>query len=238
MARITYDQMKNYLGNGGSYFSLKPNEEALIRILYNNNDDVQAFTVHEIRCKNNQTITVDCARLEGQAKDACIWCARDSRAVLRVIIPIYNQSTGQIQYWKRTGDWVDKKMKPYTDEVVKLNAPISSQVYKIKRTGTGLDTEYSLIAVGSPDGTTKESFGQIKDPYELGIIKEANFEIPEENIMVSNNTNAQQVNIPQQGVQQYAQPYNAPAAQPYYQPQQPQTNIPPTQATRRTTDMF
>ena len=66
MARITYDQMKNYLGNGGSYFSLKPNEEALIRILYNNNDDVQAFTVHEIRCKNNQTITVDCARLEGQ----------------------------------------------------------------------------------------------------------------------------------------------------------------------------
>ena len=66
---------------------------------------------------------------------------------------------------------------------------------KIKRTGTGLDTTYTPIVIGSDTGTdiNKDKFGEVEDPFKVGMIKRYG----EEN-------NTKQVQQAQQPVTNYA----------------------------------
>lgn len=176
MAKFSFDQMMQHTSGGGSsFFNLKENEEARVRFLYNTLQDIEGYTVHEFN-KNNNYATIVCARQEGEAKDVCKWCMMDSKPVNRVIIPLYNEDSGEIQYWKRSEQWVKDTMLPQVEEIVNQGAAISSQVYKVKRKGKGLDTVYSLIQIGGPDGKTKEQFGEIKDPFAINMIREADYD--------------------------------------------------------------
>lgn len=188
MARITSDQIKNYSRGGGSFFSLKDGESANVRFLYNTYKDVEAFVVHEFN-KNQNFATIDCARQEGDPIDACKWCASGSKPVVRIVIPLYNEDTGEIQYWKKSGNWVENTLKPYLDEI-NPGQPISGQIYKIKRTGKEMrDTVYTPIPVGANDNKTKDQFGEIRDPFELNIIKESDYDYnPDNGNNNSNNT--------------------------------------------------
>lgn len=170
MARITNDQIKEYSRGGGSFFSLKDGESANIRFLYNTYADISAFVVHEY-AKNNNYATIDCGRQAGDPLDMCKWCASGNKPVVRVVLAIYNEDAQEIQYWKRSGSWLESELKPYLDEIP-VGQPISGQVYKIKRTGKTMnDTKYTPIPAGINDGKTKDQFGEVKDPFEMNIIK-------------------------------------------------------------------
>ena len=189
MARITNDQIKNYSRGGGSFFSLKDGESANVRFLYNNYNDVEAFVVHEF-AKNQNYATIDCARQEGDPIDVCKWCASGNRPVVRIVIAIYNEDTGEIQYWKRSGSFVENTLKPYFDEIP-ANQPISGQVYKLKRTGKDMkDTTYTPIPVSINDGKTKDQFGEIKDPFEINIIRPSDYDYNPDT-QPANNQNGQ-----------------------------------------------
>lgn len=213
MAKFSFDQMMQHTtGGGSSFFSLKENEEARVRFLYNTFNDIEGYTVHEFN-KNNNYATIVCARQEGESKEVCKWCMMDNKPVNRVIVPVYNEDNGELQYWKRSEQWIKDTLLPQIEEVVKLGAAISSQVYKVKRKGKGLDTVYSLIQIGGPDGKTKEQFGEIKDPFSINMIREADYDFdPYANM----DNNAQQNNN---------QTYN-------------NGGFTTPQATRRTTDVF
>lgn len=229
MARISFNQIDEYKqSGGGNYFKLANGQEAVVRILYNTIENAIPLVVHEVR-ENGGYATVDCPREPGAPLDECVYCAAQHKPVVRVVIPLYNETTKQIEYWTKSGQWVQDTLKPMTDEVEKLGKPIASQQYKIKRIGEKLDTKYTLIPVGQPDNMTAESFGQIKDPVtDLKMIKEANYRIP-----VQQN-NQQQYGQPQYG--QQPQQYNAVNNQPNMGYGQPQYGQP--QATRKTVDMF
>lgn len=219
MGRFSFDQMMKHTSNGGSsFFNLKEGEEARVRFLYNVFEDIEGFTVHEFNTNGNYA-TIVCARQEGDPKDACKWCMTDNRPVNRVIIPLFNEDNGEIQYWKRSEQWVKDTMLPQVEEVVKNGAPISSQVYKVKRKGKGLDTVYSLIAVGGSDGKKKEEFGEIKDPFAINMIRESDYDF---------DPYAQPTNNQNQGFNN--QNYNNQGFNNGFNPG--------AQATRRTTDVF
>lgn len=220
MARITFDQIGNYTGGGGKYFSIKPGEMAKVRFLYNTTQDVVPYLVHEFNTAGNSA-TIDCGRSEGQPIDACKWCASGNRPVVRVVIPLFNETKGEIEYWKKTGTWVQNTLQPLVAQL-QQGQPISGQVFIITRTGEGLQTRYTVMPdMSRPnDGKTADQFGEISDAYTVGIIKEADYDYDP-------NTQAQQNNYNQQGFNQqsFNQGFN-------------QQGFGGQQATRRVVDSF
>lgn len=187
MSRINFNEIDKYNGGEGSsaYFSLKDKESAMVRILYNNYEDVVPFVVHTLR-DGNKTLHIDCPRNDGDALDTCDYCKEGNKPVVRVVVPLFNENTGRIEYWMRSGSYVNKDMKMVTDLVVQQGKPIASQQYMIRREGEGLDTKYAIIPTSISDDKTKDSFGEIKDPIkDLHMIKEAGYK-PEETVSTDN----------------------------------------------------
>lgn len=173
MARISNDQIENYSKGGGAFFSLKDGESANVRILFNTYSEIPTYTVHEFN-QNNNYATIDCARLEAEEPVSnCKWCSMGNPRVTRTILALYNEDTQSVQYWKRSGKWLNTELKPYLDEIP-AGQPISGQIYKIKRTGKDMqNTKYTLFPVGSNDLKTPAMLGEVKDPFSLNIIKNA-----------------------------------------------------------------
>lgn len=225
MARISFDQIGNYTRGGGKYFSIKPGETARVRFLYNTTNDIVPYVVHEFNTPGN-SVTIDCGRQNNEPLDACKWCASGNPAVVRVVIPLYNESTGEIEYWKKTGTWVQNTLQPLAQQL-QQGQPISGQVFIIGRTGEGLQTRYSVMPDMSRqnDGKTADQFGEIQDAYTTGMIKEADYDY-DPNAAPQQNNFGQQYQQPQQGFnQQFNQNFN-------------QQSFGGQQATRRVVDSF
>lgn len=227
MAKITFDQIGNYTRGGGKYFSIKPGESARVRFLYNTTNDIVPYVVHEFNTPGN-SVTIDCGRQNNEPLDACKWCASGNPAVVRVVIPLYNEGTGEIEYWKKTGTWVQNTLQPLAQQL-QQGQPISGQVFIIGRTGEGLQTRYSVMPdMSRPnDGRKADEFGEIQDAYTTGMVKEADYDYDPNAVPQQNNFN-QQNNFgqPQQGFnQQFNQGYN-------------QQSFGGQQATRRVVDSF
>lgn len=221
MAKITFDQIGNYTRGGGKYFSIKPGESARVRFLYNTTNDIVPYVVHEFNTPGN-SVTIDCGRQNNEPLDACKWCASGNPAVVRVVIPLYNEGTGEIEYWKKTGTWVQNTLQPLAQQL-QQGQPISGQVFIIGRTGEGLQTRYSVMPdMSRPnDGRKADEFGEIQDAYTTGMIKEADYDYDPNAVPQQNNFGQ-----PQQGFnQQFNQGYN-------------QQSFGGQQATRRVVDSF
>ena len=229
MAKITFDQIGNYTRGGGKYFSIKPGESARVRFLYNTTNDIVPYVVHEFNTPGN-SVTIDCGRQNNEPLDACKWCASGNPAVVRVVIPLYNEGTGEIEYWKKTGTWVQNTLQPLAQQL-QQGQPISGQVFIIGRTGEGLQTRYSVMPdMSRPnDGRKADEFGEIQDAYTTGMIKEADYDYDANAVPQQNNFGQPQQGFnqqPQQGFnQQFNQGYN-------------QQSFGGQQATRRVVDSF
>lgn len=188
MSKVKFSEFSKYSSEGGGnkYFSLKDKESASVRILYNTYDDIEGQLVHNIKIGDRYEL-ITCPREDGDPYDKCVHCMNGNKPVLRVALPIYNEDAKQIQYWVRSGSYVEKDLKMVADLIVQQNKPIASQPYIIKRDGAGLDTKYMIIPSGTPDDKTKDSFGEFEtDAVKLKIMREPNYEGSKDN--VSNNT--------------------------------------------------
>lgn len=181
MAQITLEQAEQLGGGTGKYFNLKQDEFKTVRFLWDKWSEVSAYAVHEVMYARQDGAkgfkTVDCPKGVDQNAE-CKYCAGElinsdgklSARVGRVIIPVFNLDDNCIQYWKRSTKWVMGTLKPVLDEVANLPS-IANQTFKIKRTGSGMDTTYSVTPVfNSQDNRTKVSFGELEDPFTIGII--------------------------------------------------------------------
>ena len=252
MGKLSFEQMMNFSsGSSGKYkfFKLNPNEEVRVRFLYDQLSDVSAYLCHSIYTDNKQYL-ISCARGEDDSQPLtdCKWCAQNNRRVSRAVVPVYNIDKNEIQYWtNRTKQFIEEKFVELFKETLSNNQPIASQVYKVKRTGEGLKTTYTITPTGPADGSTKAIFGDVEtDMIEAGFIKPTDYEIKiqpapqgqQRQPQYNTNYGAPQ-NIYQQPQMQQPQ-YNPGQANIYQQPQgNGYTNgYNPPPATRRTTDVF
>lgn len=230
--RFSYENWGKFKEGGGrsSYFSIKSGEMVIGRFVYTDFNDMEKFSVHEFRNPTGAVTTISCAKPTSDSPmESCKWCSMGNQAVSRVVLPIYVEDKQEIQYWTRTTSFVEQNLIPEFEEVLNTGKPIVSQKFKIIRTGEGLQTKYTVTRTGVPDTTTKDMLGEVKDPFDMGMIKESDYDY---------DPNAQ--SIPQQNQQTgYQQNYNQPQ-QGYGQPQQGyQQGYGQPQATgRRTLDTF
>lgn len=189
MAQITLEQASKLNEGGGSYFKLDPDESKQVRFLWDKWEEVSSccYSVHELMRTTadgkKYFTTVDCPRTEGSPVE-CKYCEGKKKGetqVGRVIIPMYNVAENEVQYWKRSIKWLTNTLKPVLDEVANLPS-IANQTFKIKRIGTGMDTTYTVLPVmNSQDNRTKADFGELKNPYDLGMIKKYGEEDTQDN---------------------------------------------------------
>ena len=216
-------------GGGASYFSLKDGESAMVRFVYNTMNDIKGYIVHEFPgAVGVAGATISCAEPDpNNPAGVCKWCSMGNPRVQRVIIPVFNMEKNQIEYWKRTAVWVQDKLFPLFEEVQNQGRPIASQQYKIKRTGSKLNTNYSLINMGPCDNTTAEQRGEVKSPFDVNMIKPSDCDFTPQTVQ------------PQQSQGYQQQPYGAPQQNNFGgQPQGGYNNFQTPPPTRRTADTF
>ena len=176
--KLTREQARNLSGGGNSYFKLEEGKSAMVRFLYNTMEDMEPLACHVVDDPNGKyPQNVLCARETAESPISdCKYCQSGHKIVARYIIPIYNEDSQEIQYWVRTGKF-EEKLAVHTEDF-NGQAPISGQVFKIIRTGSGTSTDYELIRTGNNDGKTRDAFGELKTNDELKMIKPGNYEFP------------------------------------------------------------
>lgn len=169
-------QQTNTGASANDFFKLKNGEEVQVRFAYGNINDFGAYAVHQFDCPQKNPILVQCSNESNSQEATCPYCEKGMPRLLRVVIAVYRLDTNTIQYWTKTNKWFMNNFVPLISE---LQGQVCSQVYKIKRTGDGLDTTYTIIPVGQPDNTTVDMLGKLKDPItDLKAIKTCDFAVP------------------------------------------------------------
>lgn len=177
--KMTWEQSEHLAQGGNSFFKLQDGQTARVRFLYNLITEIEPLCVHSVNEGNNYAI-IDCSRGPGEPLENCKWCASGNNPVGRVVLPLYNMDSNQIEYWVRSTSWVKGTLLPCLEEIPQ-NQPISGQTFKIKRTGkTMQDTTYNVMAeMGTQnDMKTKDQFGEVKDAYSSNIIKLNDYTFP------------------------------------------------------------
>ena len=199
MGRVSLNDADKYTGGGSSFFKLEDGEKKSVRFLYNTVQELidSALVVHEFT--GSKFATIDCSRNPDEPVDSCKWCAMGNNPVMRVVLPMYEETTGEIQYWKKSGSFVKDTLLPLFENLPP-NVPISGQSFIVSRTGkTWKDTKYSVAPDMRKmnDMKIKTAFGEVKDPYEINIIKPNDFDFDP-------NANAQDQNPPAQATRRTA----------------------------------
>ena len=145
MARFKADMVENYKPTGsGSFFSLANDKDCeQVRLMYNNMDDVELFSVHEIEV-NGQSYWVNCLREYDEPVDKCPLCAAGNKLQVKMWVPLYIEKTGEIKIWERGRTFVGK-----LEGASKRFNPLVSNIFEIERNGKKGDqqTTYELFHI-------------------------------------------------------------------------------------------
>ena len=185
----TFDEfMSLKLDKGGKFFKLKNGEEARVRFMYDDFSDMSSYVVHEFQ---NPYALITCGNPNKDPNVHCKWCENGSYPSEKIILAIYNIDSNEIQYWTRTLKYAKERVIPMLQEVAAQNQPLVSQVYKVKRSGESLNTDYAVVPTGQPDGQTKSAFGTVESPYDVNMIKPYDYDyqanVGQQNVFSNNN---------------------------------------------------
>lgn len=153
MARFNASQMDNYSQNEGSktgFFSLKDDKDtATVRFMYESAEDIEGFSVHRVKVGDRERY-VNCLREYNEPMENCPFCAAKIQVQPKLFIPLYNETSGQIQFWER-----GRKFYAQISGLVSRYKNIVQRTFDIERNGAKGDTgtTYSFYPVGDPDGT-------------------------------------------------------------------------------------
>lgn len=134
------------------YFGLpKEGDSAIIRIMHDSVEDLEVLATHEVRIDGKYR-KVSCLRGEKDSLDMCPLCTDDfprkKILYLHLIEYVTDSSSGQViptpRIWERPLGFIGE-LKEYMEAY----APLSDQVFKVKRTGTGPSTRYTFIPLNN-----------------------------------------------------------------------------------------
>lgn len=196
MARFKADQVEQYKtgGAGGSFFSLQNDKDyETVRLMYNDMNDVELFSVHEIEV-NGQTQWVNCLREYDEPVDNCPLCAAGNRLQVKMWVPLYMENTGEVKVWERGRTFVAQ-----IESAARRFSPLVSSTFDIERNGKKGDqnTTYALVKVNGEEKTLDQLPPK---PQVVGtIVKEYTFDELETYLQTGNvpgNTNNVQTRNP------------------------------------------
>lgn len=161
MARFNANESANYGGQGGGgFFGISEDKGVKsVRFLYNNEDDIEGFSVHKIEV-NGKERYVNCLRTYRDPIDACPFCRGQIKLQAKLFIPVYNIDEDQIQIWDR-GKKMFEKMSSICSRYAKKDNLVQ-HVFEVERHGKPKDTNttYEIYEVESDD-TQIEDFEDI-----------------------------------------------------------------------------
>lgn len=153
MARFNMNEADNYANNsnggGAGFFKLADDGDiALVRFLYNDENDVEGYAVHEVEIDGKKKY-VNCLREYNQPVDDCPFCREHMRVVAKLFVPLYNEGEKKVQVWERG--------KKFFSQISSLcsryhKSPIVSQTFEIERNGKPKDTAtvYNIYRTDKP----------------------------------------------------------------------------------------
>jgi len=184
MAMRLMDTKQDLTSGGGSFFRLGEGQTAQVRFLYNSIEDIKedGLIAHIIRPeesgqKYNTEILCGATSDETKMQD-CKWCAQNKKQVGRYPLALYNEATNQIEYWSKTQQWVEGSLMTLLENSVTQGQPISGQPFKIIRTGSGTQTQYTILPQGQNDGKQANQFGEVKAPVDRNCYRPTDYEFP------------------------------------------------------------
>ena len=162
---FSYDQYAetvNRAKNGGSnansvkvgWFKLAPNQEAIVRFNVTNLNDLQFANVHTVKTNSGKWMRVSCLNHIGQYEDNCELChlvdsGRDvskaaKRVYVQMLVAYKDLATGS---WAEAQPVIWERPAGFSTELgtlIKDYGDLKQQLFKVTRTGAGLDTRYSV----------------------------------------------------------------------------------------------
>lgn len=152
MARFTFEDADNYQQKGNNnvgFFKLVNDKDvATIRMLYNDADDIEGFSVHEVQV-NDKKRYVNCLRTYRDPIDDCPLCKSGNACKAKLFIPLYNEDEQQSQIWERGTKFFSK----VSSVCARYNkSPIVSQIFEVERSGKPRDTstDYNFYRTDDP----------------------------------------------------------------------------------------
>lgn len=149
MARFNASEVENYKPAGtGSFFGLANDKDCeSVRLMYNNMDDAELFSVHEIEV-NGKSYWVNCLREYDKPVDDCPLCAAGNRLQVKMWVPLYIEKTGEVKIWERGRTFV-----PKLEGAARRFNPLVSNIFEIERNGKkgDRDTTYEIFHIKQDD---------------------------------------------------------------------------------------
>ena len=165
MARFTFDEVDNYQqssSNNVGFFKLVNDKDvATIRLLYNDAEDIEGFSVHETYIGEKKRYT-NCLRKYNDPIDDCPLCKSGNKCQAKLFIPLYNEDAEQSQIWER-GPKFFSKVSSVCSRYNK--SPIVSQIFEVERNGKKgeTSTDYNFYRTDDPaDDKRLEDFDMPK----------------------------------------------------------------------------
>lgn len=153
MARFTFDDVDNYQqqtskSNVGFFKLANDKDIATVRLLYNDADDIEGFSVHETPIGDKKRYT-NCLRTYRDPIDMCPLCKKGNACKAKLFIPLYNEDEQQTQIWER-GPKFFSKVSSVCSRYNK--SPIVSQIFEVERSGKKGDTstDYNFYRTDDP----------------------------------------------------------------------------------------
>ena len=152
------------------YLKIPAGGKARIRFLYDDPNEMSFSYVH--------TFSDPFARIACLGKyNNCKWCLQGLKSASFAAIPVFNVDMNELQYWTRSKQYLLDTIYPMLKTYFDQNQSAAGQVFEISRIGSKMtDTKYFFTPIGDFDNQNKAIFGTVEDPYESGMIKEADYD--------------------------------------------------------------
>lgn len=159
MARFNMQEAENYGAVKNNYFSLKDDgDTAIIRFLYNDINDVEGVSTHEVELPDGKKMDVECLRAYNEPLHKCPLCEAGYKVNAKLFIPIYDVSSKESKIWTRGRTFFQK-----LSSLCSRYNPLVSMPFEIERCGKKGDTNttYETYPTQS-DNAMIEDFPEIK----------------------------------------------------------------------------
>lgn len=169
MARIETNQIEKVEQNLKSasrkrkWFKLANHgDKATVRFLSDSVEEMDTLTIHKVENADGYNISVNCLRGADDPVTDCPLCERGLRAVLQFYVPLFNESTGEVEMWNK-----GIKLRNQINALQARYPNLTTRTFDIERIGErgSTDTTYQIFPNDVSQGDTYVSPDVIDDGY-------------------------------------------------------------------------
>ena len=154
MGTFAIKDVDKYGGQGnGSFFKLENDKDtALVRLMYNTDEEVVGIAVHEIQVEGKRRY-VSCLRSYNEPTENCPLCAKGERVIAKVFVFMYDLDADEVKIWER-GKTIISKISSLG---IRYN-PLVSMPFEIERNGKPgeTSTKYEFYPTEADDVTLED----------------------------------------------------------------------------------